>query len=409
MESNRPEVTFADSVEAATDIVLNVELDELETDPYPFYKWMRDVCPISYAPATGRVLVTTWELCSEAGINDVVFGPTKQAHETVYGCPNIMSMTGPEHRGLRNAANAPFRPKAVQKYQESGIRATAARYIESIRQQGRADATTEILEPISQRVIGDVLGFTDLDDSTLSHWFHVYAEYLVDLGRDPAVAGRTKVVKAEVTDYLSARWHDLKEHPDDSGLSRLVRDGMPPGESRSVADLVGTVGVLMVGGFQEPAHSAANTLLGLMGRPDQAIRVADDPAKWSRAALEEGLRWLAPFGMTEKLTTQDVLLGGLLIPADTEVGLVIGSANRDPRRFQNPDVYDLDRTEQGNQSFGFGAHFCIGHVVSRILGQVVLEEMFSRLPNIRQDPDNEPVVHGWQVRAAKKLPIMWDA
>ncbi len=401
-------VTQADPIETAFDIVADLPLKSLEDDPYQSYGWMRDAAPVVYVPETGRVLVTTWELCKEAGVNDRVFGPTKQAHETVYGCPNVMSMTGDDHRTLRNAANAPVRPKAVKSYYESGIRETVLHYVESIRAIGSADATVEIFEPISQRVVGDVLGFSDVDDATLGRWFHTYADYLVDYGRDQQVAERIKDVKAEVWEYLEGRTPEIAEHPDGSGLDHLLRDGMPPGEMRSIGDIAPTVGVLIVGGFQEPAHLISNTLLGLLGRPAAARRVAADPAAWARPALEEGLRWLPPFGFTEKLTTEDVTLGGVLIPAGTEIALVIGSANRDPARFADPDVFDIDRCDQGNVSFGFGSHFCIGHNLARAIGEVVIEEFFRLLPNVRLDPNRAPVVHGWLTRGAKSLPVVWD-
>jgi aromatic O-demethylase, cytochrome P450 subunit len=395
-------------VRSAFDIVADLPLQSLEHDPYQFYGWMRAESPIVYVPETGRVLVTTWDLCKEAGANDAVFGPTKQAHEIVYGRPNVMSMTGDGHRALRNAARVPVQPKAVNGYYETGIRETVVRYIDAIRPLGAADATLEIFEPISQRIVGDVLGFTDVDDGTLSRWFHVYADYLVDYGRDQQVAERVQDVKAEVWEYLEARIPGLLERPGHSGLDYLLRHGMPPGELRSIADIAPTVGVLIVGGFQEPAHLISNTLLGLFGRPDQAQQVASDPAAWARKAIEEGLRWLPPFGFTEKLTTEDVVLGGVPIPADTEIALVIGSANRDPERFADPETFDIDRKDQGNLSFGFGSHFCIGHIVTRAIGEVVIEEIFRRLPNLRLDPNRAPVVHGWLTRAAKSLPLVWD-
>ena len=98
----------------------------------------------------------------------------------------------------------------------------------------------------------------------------------------------------------------------------MLHDGMPDGGSRSVDELIGTVGLMIVGGIQEPAHAAANALLGLLGRSEQAARVAADPQRWSAAVVEEGLRWLPPFGMTEKTTTAETILGGLTFEAGTE-------------------------------------------------------------------------------------------
>jgi cytochrome P450 len=136
--------------------------------------------------------------------------------------------------------------------------------------------------------------------------------------------------------------------------------------------------------------------------------VVADPERWSGLAVQEGLRWISPFNMTEKLTTADTVIGGKLIPAGTEIALVIGSANRDETRFADPESFDLHRQRLNNHAFGFGAHFCVGHYVARQVARVSVEELFRHLPGLRLDPDSEPVVHGWFVRAAKTLPVIWD-
>jgi cytochrome P450 len=297
----------------------------------------------------------------------------------------------------------------VKEYRDSKLRATAARYIDAIRSRGGADVATELLEPISVRAIGDVMGFVNVDDETIGRWFRGYAAYLVDFGRDARVAERGRAVKQEVREYLERRLPVLTDRPEGDALSHMLHDGMPEGQTRSVDELIGTVGLSIVGGIQEPAHSAANSLFGLLGRPEQAARVAADPPTWSHQVVEEGLRWLPPFGMTEKKITIDTTLGGLLFPTGTEVSMVIGSANRDPDRFPDPDVFDIDRDTQGHMAFGYGVHFCIGHYVARSLAQVMIEEMFARLPNLRPDPDRQPYVHGWANRAAYELPLVWDA
>jgi len=413
--SSRPTATFsrpivcADPVKTALDIVVDIPLAELEEDPYPFYVWMREECPVAYVPETGRVWIATWDLCQEAGVNDAVFGPSSQASEDAYGAGNLMTLTGPEHRVIRNAAYAPVRPRAVKEYYESGIRATAQRYLRDVRGRGAADATLEIFEPIAQRVVGDVLGFDEVDDETLGRWFHALGELYVDYGRDPGVAENGRAVKAEIRAYLEHRLPRLLVEPDNTALSRLMHDGMPDGHVRSAGEILPTVNVLIVGGFQEPAHLVASTLYGLLTNPEQLQQALSDPAAWSRPAIEEGLRWLPPFGMTEKRTTQDVPVGGVLIPAGTEIALVIGSANRDPERFDRPDEFDIDRGDQGNMAFGFGSHFCIGHQLTRAFGEVVLAETLETLPNLRLDPERAPAVRGWTIRAPKPLPVCWDA
>jgi len=392
----------------ATDIVHDVSLDVLEDDPYPTYAWMRQHSPIAYVPETGRVWITTWRLCAEAGDNDEVFGPTRDVFHAVYGNPNVMSLTGDEHLGHRRPLNSRFRPRAVGQYREGLLRATAARYIDAIRDRGAADANADIFEPASMRAVGDVMGFVDVEDATLRRWFHGYGAYLVDFGRSASVASHGQMIKAEVASYLEGRLGELAAHPDDSTLSLMLHHGMPAGAVRGLDEIIGDTGLMIVGGFQEPAHGAANSLHGLLTRPDQAARLAAEPRAWSARAVEEGLRWEAPFGMTEKLTTAEVTVGGVRFPAGTEVALVLASANRDEARHPDPDTFDLDRADTGHASFGYGMHFCVGHFVARQLEQVMIEEMFARLPGLRRDPCLAPTVHGWAVRAAKRLPVVWD-
>ncbi len=407
MPDDRP-LQDSRTVTTALDVVADLRLAELEVDPYPFYDWMRDTCPIAYVPETGRVWLLTWDLCKRAGVDDAVFGPTKKEHERVYGRGNVMSLTGQNHRTIRNAANAPLRPKQIKNYYETGIRTTTQRYLASVRANGTADATLEIFEPIAQRVVGDVLGFRDVDDATLGRWFHVLAAYLVDYGRDAQAAEESQSVKDEIREYVEARLEKLSSDPDNTALSHLLHDGMPEGQVRPLEEILPTVAVLIVGGFQEPAHLIANTVYGLLTHPEQARQLLEDPARWCLAAIAEGLRWLPPFGYTEKLTTEDVTLDGVLIPAGTEIAMVIGSANRDPAHFENPDDFDIDRPDQDNVSFGFGSHFCIGHNLARALGEVVLEEIFKELPNLRLDPERPTTVSGWQTRAPKAMPVRWD-
>ncbi len=143
-----------------------------------------------------------------------------------------MSLTGAEHLGHRTALNARFRPRAVNEFREQLLRATAAGYIDAIRDRGEADANADILERISLRAIGDVFGFNDVHD-VLIRWFHGFAAYLVDFGRSREVAEHGRAVKAEVAAYLEPRLDLLAGNPDGSALSHLIHDGMP-GETPAV-------------------------------------------------------------------------------------------------------------------------------------------------------------------------------
>jgi len=129
----------------ATDVVVDVPLTDIEADPYPLYAWMRREQPIAWVPETERLWLTTWDLCAEAGAADEIFGPTSGVHELVYGLPNVMAMTGEEHRNARAPLDARFRPRAVREYVEPLVRPTVVSSIEEVRERGSADLTGEVL------------------------------------------------------------------------------------------------------------------------------------------------------------------------------------------------------------------------------------------------------------------------
>ena len=149
----------------AAGIVHDVPLEVLEDDPYPTYAWMRRHRPVAFVPETGRVWITTWDLCDEAGRNDKVFGPTSEVFHAVYGNPNVMSLSGPEHLAHRAALNACFRPRAVNGYREHILRATAVRYIDAIRDQGQADAPDHITEAVVTETIRAAAGHSPVHPS----------------------------------------------------------------------------------------------------------------------------------------------------------------------------------------------------------------------------------------------------
>ena len=126
-----------------------------------------------------------------------------------------------------------------------------------------------------------------------------------------------------------------------------------------------TMRVILLGGLQEPGHGAANAALGLLQDPSQAAAVAADPAGLAQRAYDEGLRWIAPIGVTPRLAAEDFELAGTVIPKGASVAIVLASANRDEGRFEEADRFNLDRPRKQHAAFGYRPHFCSGHYLSR--------------------------------------------
>jgi cytochrome P450 len=123
--------------------------------------------------------------------------------------------------------------------------------------------------------------------------------------------------------------------------------------------------------------------------------------------IQEGLRWIAPIGTQTRQATQDIELGGVVIPAGSAVAAVVASASRDESVFSNPDDFDIDRPRQSNASFGYGPHFCAGHAFARGLERISLQVLIEGLPSISLENIDQVEFAGWEFRAPTALHAKW--
>jgi aromatic O-demethylase, cytochrome P450 subunit len=381
----------------------------LDHDPYPWYARMRDECPVAYIPWAQVHFVTRWEDCHQVGNDSDAFRGAEH-HRTVnrvFGRPNILTSVDPDHRDLRNAVDPHLRPRQVNRYIEELARPIAREHLDEILGLGAAELMGGFFEPVSVRALGELLGL-DFGPDVLRRWFHGLSAGISNRGGDPAAFAIADEIAAEIEEWVGPVLDRMEACPDDSLLSHMLHEGAADGRPRSRDRIYPTLKVILLGGMQEPGHAAGSSLLGLLGEPAQLQRVAADPSLIP-VAVTEGLRWIAPIGSVEREAMRDVKVGGVHLHAGDVVEVVMASANRDERRFADPDRFDIDRARQSNMAFGNGEHLCSGHFFSRQLERIALEELLPALPGLRLDPDREPVVRGWNFRAPKELHVRWDA
>ena len=156
-------------------------------------------------------------------------------------------------------------------------------------------------------------------------------------------------------------------------------------------------------------RSFGNLLFGLLTHPDQLDEVVRKP-ELRAAAIEEGLRWEPPLVMIPRQCVRDVRLGGVDIPAGAGLNVFIGSANRDERRYADPDRFDIHRTPAPHASFGSGPHMCLGMHLARMETRVALDAVLERLHDLRLDPEApRPKVVGSVFRSPDALPVCFNA
>lgn len=382
----------------------NATIEDLEQNPYPFYAHWREHAPVVWVPAVEGWMVSRWDDCEYIGKLEGATNSESLYSDSFFG-RNILTMGGDPHARLRAAVDVPLRPKAVAKYVDELTRPVAKEYVQRVRELGRFDASKDLLERISVRVVANVMGLSEYDDDTLQRWFNDLNAGLNNFAGDPEVDARSNRAKREIREHSDRVYPGLVESPDESILSALFTGQIEGDEPRPLEDVIGTAWVIVLGGFQEPGHSAAASLLGLLTEPEQYAAVVADP-KLVPAAVHEGLRWIAPFGTVQRKALVDIEVGGVTIPAGDEMQLAVASANRDERRYDDPERFDVFRPRQPQASFGYGEHFCAGHFLGREVARIALEEIVAGLPDLRLDPDRLPVEHGLYVRGVKNLPVV---
>lgn len=386
--------------------------ENLYNDPYPVYARLRRETPVHHFAPTGEFLVTRWKDCFTVGTKDSIFVPSDSSQRPearVMGLPNILSMSGAPHAALRRGIDANLTAPAVARYAEALVRPIAREYVESLRARGYADLTKDLFEPISVRVVATVLGLSHVDNATLVRWFHALNGGLQNVANIPAVWAVCDAARGEIDSIVQPIIERVTRQPDDSILSHMVHGGMPEGQVRSFEELMPTIRVTLLGGLQEPGHGAANAVYGLLCNPEQSAQVQQDPARYAQAAYDEGLRWIAPIGVTPRLASQDFELAGTVIPQGASVAIVLASANRDESRYERGDAFRLDRESLPHAAFGYRRHVCSGQHLSRVIGRVSIQETYRMLPNLRLDPQREVITKGWRFRGVMSLPALWDA
>lgn len=386
------------------DVTITVE--ELDRDPFPFYARLRAEQPVAYVPC-----VDTWFVTRYADVQHVAERPDlfpashgESPVEITFGTPTLITVDGEVHHELRRAFDPNFRPKRVMEYIDALVRPLATEYSRRLGGRRSCELMAEYFEPISVRSLAAVLGLGDVDVDTLRRWFHGMNLGATNFERDPAKQAEADGVIAEIDELVVPRMERLRRHPDESTMSHLLHAGRDDAP-REVAEVLPSLKVAILGGMQEPGHAGGTVVCGLFSRPDQLAVVVADPPRHAAAAVEEGLRWVAPIGTQFRTAAHDVELGGATIPAGSGVSAVLASANRDETVFTDPDVFDLHRTNRAQAAFGFGRHFCSGHAFARQQMRIALEVLLADHPALAPDPARPARFQGWEFRAPAVLPV----
>ena len=384
-----------------------VSLEDLERDPYPVYARLRDDEPVSWVPAVQLWLVTRYDDVRHVDLTPKVF--TAQTDPSTLNRTmgtNMLGSEGPDQQRIRRIVEPPFRPRDVEERTRGMIPRLAHELIDGFVDRGECDLFREFCDPMSVRSLRFMLGLDEVPWEDLLRWNEGLMPGLANFEGDPAKQAPADAASAELGEALERVMDRLEEEADGSVLSWMLHfDG--DGERMSRQEIVANTKLMLSGGLQEPRDLIALSAWALLSHPEQLAEVLADRSL-VRPVVEETLRWAGPVGTSTRQTTRDTELAGVMLAEGALIGAVLSSANRDPRRFRDPDRFDLHRKEGAHLAFAIGPHFCLGAWFGRHLARVSLEVLLDRLPKLRLNPERPVELRGWEFRAPLSTWVRWD-
>jgi cytochrome P450 len=262
----------------------------------------------------------------------------------------------PMHTRLRGLIQKAFTPRVVE-LQRPAIQAYCDTLVGDMLAQVDPDLVASLAYPLPVMVIANMLGVADGDMATFKRWSDVIIQNIGPalIGGDDSGLGETNV---EFDAYFVPRLEQLSQHPDGSLLSELVH--VETEDGRLTRDeLLMFCRLLLVAGNETTTGLIVNAMRAFSEFPDALLQVKAD-LELIPAAVEEALRYYAPFQATIRRATQDVELRGQMIKQNDRILVLLASANRDEDAFESPDEFRLDRGRNKHVAFGFGIHSCVG-------------------------------------------------
>lgn len=315
---------------------------------------------------------------------------------------NMLFADPPDHTRLRALVNQAFTPRRAAQMVPR-IQAIAGDLLDQVAAQRKMDLIEAYAFPLPLRVITELLGIPAADQAQMRFW----SQAIIAAGSHGITYSQRKQRIKALVDYLSALFTARRAQPQDDLITALVQ-AEQAGDRLTETELSSMVALLLVTGHETTVNLIGNGAYTLLTHPHQRALAQANPA-----LLETGIDELLRFdGPVETSTTrwarQDMLFHGHQIQRGDVVRVVLASANRDPAQFDQPDDCCLQRADNRHLAFGLGIHYCLGAPLARLEGQIALQTLFQRFPDIRL-PSSASLSwrSGVLFRGLKQLPLLW--
>lgn len=374
--------------------------------------WFHDMCvhtPVRHDPERGGWHIFGYRESVHALSNHSAFSNNlavalpKESPLQLYRVGNLSWMDPPRHQQLRGLVHKAFTPKFVAGL-EPMVAATVEKFLGEVRQKDTVSYMDEYTSPIVSTTIAQMVGIPTEDHVLFRKWSNA----LMSL-TDPAQTknGVRDVIEntREIGDYLHAHIRGRRKNPTDDLTSRMVESELD-GERLADAEIAGLIALTLTAG-QTATQTLANSIICLDQHPADAARLRANP-ELLESAIEEVMRFRAQTTRVARKTVTPVTLGGEEIPAGEGVSVWLAAANRDPRKFTDPEVFDITRSPNPHIGLGHGAHFCLGTPLARLEIKIALRRILEEAKQITIDYETSRLLDPRLVFGANELTLQID-
>ena len=381
-------------------------------DPYPVFDALRAQAPVHRHDGMGMAVAVSHAACSEV-LRDRSAGRIWRDKEpasdfvafNMLHQNSLLENEPPRHTRLRRLISTAFARGHTERLRPS-VRMMARSLVSSlgddITEHGSADLLTHLAGPLPVEVIAELLGVPVADRPRLRPWSNAIVK-MYEYAVSPAQRQAAERASAEFVEYLRGLVALRRRTPTDDLVSSLVAVSESDGSRLSEDELVTTCTLLLNAGHEASVNVVGNGVLALLRHPAELARLRSDPGLVP-TAVEEMIRYDAPLQLFERTAVRDAEIGGVTVPSGQKIAALLGSANRDPAAFADPDRFDVGRSDNPHIGFGAGIHYCLGAPLARVELQVSLATLLRRFPRLALagDPVRRPE---FVSRGLRTLPV----
>ncbi len=393
-----------------TGVAYNPLSDRTAQDPYPVYAALRERDPVHRSR-----LMNAWMFARHADVDAILRDHRNFASDPRKGTLTarqeallppadeftMLFLDPPDHRRLRALVNKAFTPRAVEAL-EPRIRGILAALLDDIDDASGFDLMRAVAQPLPVIVIAEMLGVPPEDRERFKVWSDQRARLL-----EPTVSPRERAIALVASGEFDAYFRTIiakrREAPEDDILSALVQ-AEDEGERLNERETLNMLRLLLIAGNETTTNLIGNGMLALLRNPDQLRRLREDPGLIP-SAVEELLRFDSPVQTTFRRALADCEVNGFELRKRDNLVVLVGSANRDPDAFEDPDRLDVGRGGAAHLSFGRGIHHCLGAPLARLEGRIVLEMLLERFPRIGLRDESPRFRKSIVLRGLRSLPV----